>query len=107
MTCCYMLPDSMRMVTGSSAFCRQMEALFRDNVRNTWRPRALARMTAALQRKQGEIAALGTPPAELTLQHVWDTVTGRVDLEALCTSVRTHVRAAQPGSVCCRLWLPQ
>ena len=84
-----------------------MEALFRDNVRNTWRPRALARMTAALQRKQEEIAALGTPPAELTLQYVWDTVIERVDLEALCTAIRTHVRAAQPGSVFCRLWLLQ
>ena len=84
-----------------------MEALFRDNIHNTWRPRALARMTAALQRKQGQIAALGTPPAELTLQYVWDTVIGRVDLEALCTAIRTHVRSAQPGSVCCRLWLLQ
>ena len=84
-------------------FCRQMEVLFKDNVRNTWRPRALARMTAALQRKQEEIAALGPAPAKLTLQHVGDTVIGRVDLEALCTSIRTEVRSSQPGSVCCRL----
>ena len=82
-----------------------MEALFRDNIRNTWRPRASARMTTALQGKQEEIAALGTPPAELSMQHAWDTVIGRVDLEVLCTSIRTQVRSPQPGSVCCRLWL--
>ena len=75
-----------------------MEALFRDNVRNTWRPRALARMTAALQRKQEELAALGTPPTELNIQHVWETVVGRVDLEGLCNSIRTKVRSPPPSS---------
>ena len=70
-----------------------MEALFRDNVRNTWRPRALAKMTAALQRKQKEIEDLGTPPAELNVQDVWNAVVGRVDLQALCKSINKLVRS--------------